>query len=66
MQANDHCRRFARANSAAVRSEAGEGGAVAALRRGILDRWRLSRHEGRAAGKAAEGVGGPQPAMVDG
>ena len=65
MQANGHGRRFARAASAAIRSEAAEGGAVAACRRGVLDRWHLARREGLAAGKAAEVVGVPRSTLFN-
>ena len=65
MQAIGHGRRFARAASAAIRSEAAEGGAVSACRGGILDRWHLARREGLPAGKAAEVVGVPRSTLFN-
>ena len=65
MQAIGHGRRFARAASAAIRSEAAEGGEVAACRRDILDRWHLARREGVSAGKAAEVVGVPRSTLFN-
>ena len=65
MQVFGHGRRFARAASAAIRSEAAEGGEVAAYRRDILDRWHLARREGVSAGKAAEVVGIPRSTLFN-
>ena len=57
MPAIGHGRRFARAASAAIRSEAAEGGVVAACRHGILDRWHPARRKGLAAGQGDRNSG---------
>ncbi len=43
--------RFASAASVAVRAEAADGGAEAAFRRDVLDRWHAARREGLAAAR---------------
>ena len=55
--------RFASAAAVAARAEAAEGGAEAAFRRDVLDRWHAARRAGLAAGKAAEVVGVPRSTL---